>query len=92
MLTLPELRLVATEEAPPVPPASSCRHCGGTGWVRYAVEYGHPDFGKARSCRVATVPIVSRWSAAGRFRTFQQMTPQRPIWRRSSHTTTHRAK
>lgn len=30
--------------------AGRCAACGGTGWVRYAVEYGHPDFGKARSC------------------------------------------
>ena len=28
-----------------------CPHCGGAGFVRRAVRLGHPDFGKAFSCR-----------------------------------------
>lgn len=50
MLTVPNLRLVAVDDEPPPVQPDVCIYCGGTGWVRYAVEYGHVDFGKARSC------------------------------------------
>ncbi|GAC1558223.1 MAG: hypothetical protein NVS2B7_33300 [Herpetosiphon sp.] len=38
----------ADEAASPVAPV--CTHCGGSGFLRYDVAYGDPNFGKLRPC------------------------------------------
>src|SRR5947209_8574591 len=41
-----------------VPAVATCPRCGGTGFLRYDVPYGDPNFGKLQACGCKNLDIA----------------------------------
>lgn len=68
------------------PNAPTCPHCGGTGFLRFDVPYGDPNFGKVKPCGCKTEEI-----AAVRARKFREMSHLGPLGQKSfANFDTHR--
>ena len=64
-------RTVSDDAVPPEPPV--CPRCGGTGFLRYDVPYGDPNFGRIEACSCRTREASA--SRAARFRELSQLGP-----------------
>lgn len=67
------LRLSATVDDAPAAPAP-CARCGGVGFLRHDVAFGHPNFGKLQPCGCKTDE-----HAASRARKFRELSNLGPL-------------
>lgn len=65
---------VRATDAEPQPSTAACSRCGGTGFLRYDVAFGDPNFGKLKTCGCRTHEV-----AASRARKFRELSHLGPL-------------
>jgi DNA replication protein DnaC len=57
----------------PLASSETCPNCGDTGFLRYDVPYGHPNFGQVKPCGCRTQALANQ--RAAKFRELSQLGP-----------------
>lgn len=69
---LARMRITATDDATPATP-EACPRCGGAGFLRYDVPFGHANFGKLHACGCKTQEVSA--NRANKFRQLSHLGP-----------------